>query len=119
MDEHSPILSRITRDPAQITNALPFSFARSATTRSRHFLVVLSALAVLAIALPATTAYAQEMPSWAEPIAPPPDDRSLSAYDVDEGGGVPDPPTEPVPVDGGLALLVLAGGAYAVRRLRR
>ncbi len=31
------------------------------------------------------------------------------------GGGAP---VTPVPVDGGLTLLAVAGGAYAVRRLR-
>lgn len=37
------------------------------------------------------------------------------------GGGPPPPPPAPaqVPIDGGLALLALAGGAYAVKKLRR
>ena len=34
------------------------------------------------------------------------------------GGGLPDDPTQDVPVDGGLGLLVLAGAGYAARKLR-
>ena len=33
--------------------------------------------------------------------------------------GTPPPPIQSVPLDGGLGLLALAGGAYAARRLRR
>ncbi|HLT48793.1 MAG TPA: hypothetical protein VK002_16295 [Rubricoccaceae bacterium] len=63
---------------------------------------------------------AQNLPSWAEPYVPPPVERQ--AHDlgpVDDCGGFPCPPPDPVPVDGGLGLLALAGGAYAVRRLRK
>jgi len=39
----------------------------------------------------------------------------LQAPGLPNGGG----PVEAVPVDGGLSLLALAGGAYAVRKIRQ
>jgi hypothetical protein len=64
-------------------------------------------------------AAAQEMPSWA---APSNDGGFAVRSDSDPPGAFeppdlpPNPP--PVPVDGGLALLALAGAGYAARRLR-
>ena len=57
-------------------------------------------------------AVAQEMPSWAAPQELTDDPPPPSA---------PSPPGDPspVPVDGGLALLALAGAGYAAHRLRR
>lgn len=59
---------------------------------------------------------AQEMPSWAAPQEAP-------AYEVPQQQDAPVLPDEPVlpsaPVDGGLALLALAGAGYAAHRLRR
>jgi len=54
------------------------------------------------------------LPSWAEPgnskqAVPPPDNTP----------NAPPPGGEPVPVDGGLGLLALAGAGYAVSRLRK
>lgn len=76
--------------------------------------------ALLVAALPAQ---AQSLPSWAKPSA------SESGTSAPTTMMVPCPPgqsgspctgTAPrqVPLDGGLALLALAGGAYAARRLR-
>ena len=76
------------------------------------------AVAVLLAGMFVTDATAQSVPDWAAPgggvaTAPQSDARA--------GNHVPDPPTTPpqVPIDGGLGLLALAGGAYAVRRLRK
>ena len=68
-------------------------------------------LLVALIAAPALSA--QSLPDWARPSAP-------SAADVPPPAMVPDPPNPPtgVPVDGGLALLALAGAGLAARKLR-
>jgi len=75
----------------------------------------LLSLAIVGFAVaPTHPATAQSLPDWAAP-APPPAASSSS-------GIPPDPPGTPaqeVPLDGGLALLALAGGAYAARRLRQ
>ena len=76
--------------------------------------------ALLALCVFAFEATAQSVPDWA---------RSSSgnverAAEAPSGGEGPSCPTfsceepPPVPIDGGLSLLALAGGAYAVRRLR-
>ena len=55
------------------------------------------------------------MPSWAAPSSPTRAEAPMNNVD-------PDPPPrapQQVPLDGGLSLLALAGGAYAVRRLRK
>ena len=76
---------------------------------------VLSLLAVLAAMAPAA---AQSVPSWAAPSDAPP--VSATVPGPDDGPGTPgDPGPAEVPLDGGLGLLALAGGAYAARRLRR
>jgi hypothetical protein len=64
-------------------------------------------------------AVAQEMPSWAAPS----NDRGFATRSGGNSPGAFEPPDfppdpAPVPVDGGLALLALAGAGYAVRRLR-
>lgn len=62
------------------------------------------------------TAGAQTLPKWADPG---------SGSSGSEFGPPPNPPEEPprdeppVPIDGGLGLLLVAGGAYAAHRLRR
>lgn len=63
---------------------------------------------------------AQEMPSWAAPS----NDGGFAVRSDSDPPGAFDPPElptdpPPVPVDGGLALLALAGAGYAARRLRR
>ena len=64
------------------------------------------------------SAFAQSVPSWAAPASPEagtPDPPGASA------GTPPANPFTPaaVPVDGGLALLALAGAGLAARRLRQ
>ena len=79
-------------------------------------LLRLAALAALALFL-APAASAQALPSWAAPeTAPKPDAGPAgptAALPPDPGG-----PVTQVPLDGGLALLALAGAALAARRLR-
>lgn len=57
------------------------------------------------------------LPSWAEPgtrsAIEPPDNTP------DDTPPPPGPPTQQVPIDGGLGLLAVAGAGYAVSRLRR
>ena len=73
------------------------------------FIVVLG----VAVPLPLT---AQEMPEWAAPQEPPVREAPQESAPVLPG----DPSLPPsVPVDGGLALLALAGAGYAAHRLRR
>ena len=70
----------------------------------------------------ASTASAQDaatssIPDWAAPASP-----AASGTGVESmGGPPPNPPSAPaqVPLDGGLGLLALAGGAYAARKLRQ
>ena len=74
--------------------------------------------------LVAAPAFAQGLPSWVR------SDRPLkraqpegSSWSSPAPSTPPPPPAYPdpvaVPIDGGLGLLVLAGGALAARRLRR
>ena len=86
----------------------------------RGFRLRLLGLAILCLAGEAATAQTvtdpatQSLPDWAAPSVP-------SAAPA-SAGVPPDPPAAPpqaVPLDGGLTLLALAGGAYAARRLRR
>lgn len=63
--------------------------------------------------------FAQSVPDWAAPV-----ERGETIRRADEAfaeGTDPGTPGVPniVPIDGGLALLALAGGAYAAARLRR
>ncbi|MEM0964001.1 MAG: hypothetical protein AAGK21_15850 [Bacteroidota bacterium] len=69
-----------------------------------------------------TETSSQEVPSWAAPVAPAgPPVGPQAASSAADPGGAPAPPNTPtpVPIDGGLGLLALAGGAYAARRLRQ
>lgn len=62
----------------------------------------------------------RQLPSWAEPNAGRPSDRGQEPRD--RPGPItnaPPPGGEPVPVDGGLSLLALAGAGYAARKLRQ
>ena len=70
-------------------------------------------LLALLIAVPAS---AQTLPSWAAP----PEAAGPSSALSSAGDDPPAPPGRPtpVPLDGGAALLALAGAAYAARRLR-
>lgn len=68
-----------------------------------------------ALALTVASVEAQSLPEWAEPGPPPASAPTMAAVEP------PPPPPAPaqVPLDGGLGLLALAGGAYAARRLRQ
>ena len=75
----------------------------------------LALAAALTLAVP--MALAQSLPWWAVPSTPAVSSGPSAAMapPVLPGGGAA--PAQ-VPLDGGLSLLALAGGAYAVRRLR-
>lgn len=60
-------------------------------------------------------AIAQTLPPWGQPLEIPPPE---PFDDFEEAPSVPETP-DPVPVDGGLGLLGLAGAAYAWKRLRK
>ena len=85
------------------------------TPRSALRPALSSAALALALLL-AVPAAAQSLPDWAAPSGPAPPGTTDSAGPG--GPPPPPPPPPPVPVDGGLSLLALAGGASAVRRLR-
>ena len=74
----------------------------------------LLSLALLGAVALATPANADDLPSWAAPQA--------ADAPVAEAAAAPPPPPPaapaPVPLDGGLALLALAGAGYAAKRLR-
>ena len=75
-------------------------------------------LRLLAVLLAtASVSLAQSLPDWAAPETPSPvfAPDSYVVPDAPNGGNAP----AIVPVDGGLSLLALAGGAYAAARLRR
>ena len=75
------------------------------------------ALAAVALLLSAPAAGAQSVPSWASPSggpSAPSGGTTMAAPPTTPSGGV-----SQVPVDGGLGLLAVAGGLYAVRRLRQ
>ncbi len=81
------------------------------------FRVAALAVAVLLAGMFVTDATAQSVPDWAAPGG-----GVVTEAQSNPGGGSPPPPPEvppQVPIDGGLTLLALAGGAYAVRRLRK
>lgn len=91
--------------PLRQDEPMPSSLGRIAT------LLVLCVLAF--------DATAQTVPDWAAPSG-----GVATEAPSNSGGGVPPPPgggdaPPQVPIDGGLSLLALAGGAYAVRRLRK
>jgi hypothetical protein len=74
----------------------------------------------------ASPAFAQEMPAWAAPQESPQAPSSDAEAFSPSPGAFECPAAnpncrdiDPVPVDGGLALLALLGTGYAVRRLRR
>ena len=65
-------------------------------------------------------ASAQSVPGWAAPTAPsgpsaPPAEAQMMPPPTPGGGTTP----TQVPLDGGLALLALAGAGYAARKLRQ
>ena len=68
----------------------------------------------LTLSLPVAAQNDLGLPDWAAPSPPAevPDMAPVS------GPGLPSTP-DPVPLDGGLGLLALAGGAYAARKLRQ
>jgi hypothetical protein len=76
----------------------------------------LCALALLALS---PLAGAQDLPSWATAPPAPADEVDGGSPPAEDAGPVLPPPPPPVPVDGGLALLALAGAGYAAHRLRR
>ena len=71
------------------------------------------ALLVL-LAMPAM-AMDQDLPDWATPSSANPYD--APAVEAVDGPGLPSAPA-PVPLDGGLGLLALAGAGYAAKKLR-
>jgi hypothetical protein len=79
----------------------------------RLLLSVALAGCFLIVSLAPSAAAQGEPPSWANP--PSGASGSSSAF---ADPPPPPPPPPPAPVNGALALLALAGGAYAVRRLR-
>ena len=83
------------------------------------FRVAALAVAVLLAGMFVTDATAQSVPDWAAPSGG--SVATAPQSDARAGNHVPAPPPipPPVPIDGGLTLLALAGGAYAVRRLRK
>lgn len=62
-------------------------------------------------------ALSQEVPDWAAPSAQNPYESNGPAVEAVDGPGLPGTPT-PVPLDGGLGLLALAGAGYAAKKLR-
>lgn len=87
-------------------------------------------VALLVLCVMAIGATAQSVPDWARPaditVGPDPPGPPDSPHGPHPHcpPGVPNPNAcsgnpHPVPIDGGLSLLALAGGAYAVRRLRK
>ena len=58
-----------------------------------------------------------QIPDWAAPASGNPYASSGPAVDAVNGPGLPSNPT-PVPLDGGLGLLALAGAGYAAKKLR-
>ena len=78
----------------------------------RLSLALLMVLAAPALAMDASD---PSVPDWAAPSsANPYDAPSVAAVD---GPGIPSAPA-PVPLDGGLSLLALAGAGYAAKKLR-
>ena len=60
------------------------------------------------------------LPSWAEPNFEQPSGRDqLPSQSPGPITNAPPPGGEPIPVDGGLSLLALAGAGYAARKLRQ
>ena len=74
-------------------------------------------LLAAALTLAAPGALAQAVPDWAKPLSPPSSGASAMSAPPGLPGGS-SAPTQEVPIDGGLGLLALAGGALAARRLR-
>lgn len=81
----------------------------------------LTLLVALVLAAPAFAEDApdvvQGVPSWAAPSASNPYESNGPAIEAVDGPGLPGNPT-PVPLDGGLGLLALAGAGYAAKKLR-
>ena len=74
---------------------------------------------------PSDESVSPSLPGWARPAEPSVSDPQSSRSPAREGSSVdesmrtnaPPPGGEPIPVDGGLALLAAAGAGYAVRKL--
>ena len=99
----SALLRTRLPNPLRQDETMPSSLGRIAT------LLVLCVLAF--------DATAQTVPDWAAPSG------GVATEAPSNSGPAAPPPPPPippqVPIDGGLSLLALAGGAYAVRRLRK
>ena len=83
-------------------------------TSVARFIARWAAAGALLVSLSSVT-LAQEMPAWAAPSAP-----REQATPVETAGSETPPDFPDLPLDpAGLALLAVAGGALAARRLRR
>lgn len=84
--------------------------------------VAMRALLLVTFLVFVSAAHGQSIPSWAEPSRPsvdaPPAPNVMPLEELSVDPGSPPTPTV-VPIDGGLGLLALAGGALAAARLRR
>jgi hypothetical protein len=71
--------------------------------------------------------HSSQLPDWAEPASPESGSNFSTEHRASSRGSgpgelrtkAPPPGGEPIPVDGGLALLAAAGAGYAVRRLNQ
>lgn len=72
-------------------------------------------LLLAAIGLSPLATSAQSLPGWAAPSEPVAPVQAADPPGPPGGSNVP----QQVPIDGGLGLLALAGGAYAAKRLRQ
>lgn len=84
----------------------------------RSLLLTLGFALVFGVASSASAqdAVTSSLPDWAAPSTP-----MDAGPSVESMSAPPNPPGAPsqVPLDGGLGLLALAGGAYAARKLRQ
>ncbi|MEO0559650.1 MAG: hypothetical protein AAF170_15860 [Bacteroidota bacterium] len=84
----------------------------------RFSLTLLAAVLIAPVALAEDTPnVVQDVPTWATPSSSNPYESNGPAVEAVDGPGLPGTPT-PVPLDGGLGLLALAGAGYAAKKLR-